>query len=1293
MPLQAACASDAGHSWSEWRFSEDVARAVRHCERCGVIMDRSRMIVGQEPGVCAPIVTRSAVLDALGNSPFAERLKGNLALAAHQAEAALSSAITNADRADALVVRGQLHILQGEIHLARSVLDETLTLVPHDVNRRLRTLSHLLDATHQQYNVFPDRSGTGSVEISARWGGAADLLPLDTQWNDAMRASTDASAQLDAWLVYGFGSQLLPSRYMLDARRFAPSSESLHALMGMITARTDRLSAVGVDQRRSEFCAHADYIAADMQRRAGDMDRAQMLLTAAESRYVAAADLAGQALCIMARADWTCAPFSSPLDWNFAVVDSSGPSSSLAAALEAQEARDGQPTSYDEAARLFTAASASRGVAAVALRLGYLAARADDWDTAALQAVRARDLFAESGDHLNRQLASTHLLMAALSGATVDTDAIALAASIGEWGATSGSFSFALGLGVMVNRLARHWLVRRGQCERALACSAAARTLFEKLDARINAAQCRVDAGLMHKAVGERSIALTLFEQALDEYAALAASLPAVTANLRQRIVLLAADVYQLALQDTDSDAMERSAARLAGQLHDLPTASRLQDAMLSIQARMASMLAGDVVDDDESVDLQELMVLAPLGQMAESIVRNSAVLAPLYRARAATAAGNTMVTQQLQAQAEASLDAAPAGERDMLRAVVLAERKDYAAATSAMRAYVRAGGANAGLGGQISKAMQASGGAHAAAEVALQIRRTHEQAFTAFVMVHAYDDAAEHLQALETMVGTDWWKDDGKPWQPLCDIAELHDNRGDGVRARECYALAVQQLEQRRAFLSRDELKVALASDKGAQYVYLLAARAAVRAGDAAQGFAYAERAKSRALLDLMAVARTHASGIEAPAMSDWRARSMQLVVTRGLLAQARSEHGIDNVRITLLETQVRDGEAALRDAERALATVNPRFHDAVSATASVLDAATVRSLIPAGALLLEYFFVGEELLAWAITREQEPVAHHASFETASLARDIRALHVAIDAFTPWQPIATSIADRLLRPFASLIASHGDLIIVPHGAAHLLPFQVLPFDGEPLAARHTLSFLPSASALQWLPQRESETAIERILVVGNPTLDLPSAGREAEFVARLFPDATLLLGSAATEVAVRAAVPGMPLLHFATHGILDDVMPLNSSLLMADGEELTVYELMLLRLHARLVVLSACNTGQGEMTGGDDVLGLTRALLAAGAEAAVVSLWPVDDHSTAIFMEEFYTLLARGSAPRTALHGAQAALRNMTMDEIESRTRGQRRSPVAEAAVAIPDDDRGYRHPYFWAPFVLVGR
>jgi CHAT domain-containing protein len=86
-----------------------------------------------------------------------------------------------------------------------------------------------------------------------------------------------------------------------------------------------------------------------------------------------------------------------------------------------------------------------------------------------------------------------------------------------------------------------------------------------------------------------------------------------------------------------------------------------------------------------------------------------------------------------------------------------------------------------------------------------------------------------------------------------------------------------------------------------------------------------------------------------------------------------------------------------------------------------------------------------------------------------------------------------------------------------------------------------------------------------------------------------------------------------------------------------------------------------------------------------------MVSLWPVDDHATALFMQSLYAAMSQGTAPRKALQLAQQALRRMTLEEIEAASRGRRRSP--NAPVGIPADEGGYRHPYFWAPFVLVGR
>lgn len=168
-----------------------------------------------------------------------------------------------------------------------------------------------------------------------------------------------------------------------------------------------------------------------------------------------------------------------------------------------------------------------------------------------------------------------------------------------------------------------------------------------------------------------------------------------------------------------------------------------------------------------------------------------------------------------------------------------------------------------------------------------------------------------------------------------------------------------------------------------------------------------------------------------------------------------------------------------------------------------------------------------------------------------------------------------------------------------------------------------------------------------QVLAVGNPTGDLPQAEREAQYVAALF-GTKALVGSEATENVVRDRLRGRDLLHFATHAHLVEHAPLASGLRLAHGEELSLYELMGLRVDAALAVLSACETGRGEATGGDDVVGLARGILATGARATVVSLWRVDDTATSLIMRRFYEELRAGKAAADALAAAQGWLRGL---------------------------------------------
>jgi len=264
----------------------------------------------------------------------------------------------------------------------------------------------------------------------------------------------------------------------------------------------------------------------------------------------------------------------------------------------------------------------------------------------------------------------------------------------------------------------------------------------------------------------------------------------------------------------------------------------------------------------------------------------------------------------------------------------------------------------------------------------------------------------------------------------------------------------------------------------------------------------------------------------------------------------------------------------------------------------------------------------------------------------------------------------------RLISPIARHLRQP-HLIIVPHGLLHHLPFAALR-NGETgpyLVQDFTLSLAPSASALKLLSQRAALTVGEegKALVFGDPVTELkPLAGarQEAKEVAELAGSAPFL-HQLATESRVYQHAARIRLLHLAAHGQYLPRSPLFSRVLLtADSENdgaLEMHEVWdRLKLPgAELVVLSGCQTALGEITRGDEIIGLTHAFLVAGSRAVISTLWPVDDDASARLMVAFYDrFLKRGATAAEALRGAQLELLE------------QPRSAA----------------PYYWAGFTLTG-
>jgi CHAT domain-containing protein len=279
------------------------------------------------------------------------------------------------------------------------------------------------------------------------------------------------------------------------------------------------------------------------------------------------------------------------------------------------------------------------------------------------------------------------------------------------------------------------------------------------------------------------------------------------------------------------------------------------------------------------------------------------------------------------------------------------------------------------------------------------------------------------------------------------------------------------------------------------------------------------------------------------------------------------------------------------------------------------------------------------------------------------------------------WKMPARSLAGTLLQPVieSGWLTDVKHLYLVPHGMLNYLPFALLPLEvaseQSAMIEHFTLSYLPAASSLA---NGNSNSNQPRTLLAMAPEISrLEYAPEEVRSIGELFsPGAQLLLGKDATESAFKTHAGSYQILHLATHGYFNKLNPLLSGLqLEADGANdglLEVHEILELKLDSELVTLSACKTGLGSgyfsaIPAGDDFVGMTRAFLQVGSASVLATLWEVEDRSTVDLMKSFYGHLATSNPDRNkagALASAQRALLT----------------------------SKNYQHPYYWAPFVLVG-
>jgi CHAT domain-containing protein len=482
--------------------------------------------------------------------------------------------------------------------------------------------------------------------------------------------------------------------------------------------------------------------------------------------------------------------------------------------------------------------------------------------------------------------------------------------------------------------------------------------------------------------------------------------------------------------------------------------------------------------------------------------------------------------------------------------------------------------------------------------------------------------------------------------------------------RTEEAFAAAreaVRSVEELRADLGDSSLRSGFF--EGKQGIYHFAVNLALQAQQPEEAFSLAERSRSRTFLDLLGSQTTLSKG---------RTRALvdEEVRLRARLAEAKAEtqDESDSAESSRARAQL---EALDRDYRAFLARVKKEnLEQASLMSVEPVTLAEIQGLLPEGTTLLEYHVDEHGVVVWVVDRQRFKVVRVPG-DRQSLVNQVRRFRSAITKMAPIKDIqsqAQGLYRRLLEPARTEILG-SRLVIVPHGVLHYLPFTALrSSSGKWVVEDFAVSTLPSASVLRYLTDK-GVGAPARALVVGNPDLGvdlaLPWAEREARMVGQREPGSTVLVRGDATEAEAKKLLESVGLIHFATHGELNENDPLSSAVLLVPGGgedgRLEVREVFGLDLHARLVVLSACETGLGKLSRGDELVGLQRAFLYAGTPAVVTTLWKVDDRASYELIRAFYNHLG-GAGPVEALRQAQI-----------------------ETMATFP-------HPYSWAAFGLSG-
>ena len=497
----------------------------------------------------------------------------------------------------------------------------------------------------------------------------------------------------------------------------------------------------------------------------------------------------------------------------------------------------------------------------------------------------------------------------------------------------------------------------------------------------------------------------------------------------------------------------------------------------------------------------------------------------------------------------------------------------------------------------------------------------------------------------------------------------QMKEMQGDNKAALDFFLKAVDALERDRRSLHDEQSRGTFLEDKtGIYYNAILQLLEQHRYPEAFEIF---ERARSRALTDLLA-----SRGLGLVKSEEQKLYGeMMTLRTRIAAAQGRilelanssdpekHDKEIRKLRSEIDAWETEHGKVLLR-----MGSESPRLKNLVASEPGSLEALQ-RSMREEGYEVLQYMVQENNLILWHISPDSINVCEvflprsQITEKGNAILKSIEARNATFDETT-----AKELFLFLIQPVLERIKSKR-LVIIPHDELNSIPFQLFldPVDGRFLGERFQISYAPSATILLGF-KPTSPLAGGRLLAVADPSISF--AGKEVQAIARLFPEnCKVAMDAMPRECDVKAWVRDYDIVHLSVHGKFDASAPMLSYLKLGKGNgddgQLTASEMYGLPLEkSKLVVLSACETGKVQATQGNEILGMVRGLLFAGANSLLLSNWRVESESTALWMQTFY----ENALTRPLPESAQAAL------------------------LKVKDDPR-YKHPRFWAAFALIGR